>query len=62
MRADMREKIENILFVLGAAASTENVDLPGFRLHPLKGDLRSAPAGRKRTGWLCAWMLSSPGV
>jgi toxin HigB-1 len=44
-RADRRrlppdhvEKLENILAVLDAAASIDDVNLPGLRLHPLKGD------------------------
>jgi len=40
VRADMRDRIENILAVLDRADAPEKMDLPGFRLHPLKGDLR----------------------
>ena len=36
----MVEKIENILAVLDAAAGPHDLDLPGYRLHPLKGDLK----------------------
>ncbi|WP_299437550.1 type II toxin-antitoxin system RelE/ParE family toxin [uncultured Rhodospira sp.] len=32
-------KIERILARLDQAARPEDMDLPGFRLHPLKGDL-----------------------
>jgi toxin HigB-1 len=52
VRADLLDKIENILFVLDHATEPEKMDLPGFRLHPLRGDLRgfwavspSAPTG-----------------
>jgi proteic killer suppression protein len=31
-------RIENILLVLNQAQTPEDMDLPGFRLHPLKGD------------------------
>jgi proteic killer suppression protein len=31
-------RIENILLVLNQAQIAEDMDLPGFRLHPLKGD------------------------
>ncbi len=51
VRADMREKIENILFMLDAATGPENMDLPGFRLHPLKGDLRGLWAVTVRANW-----------
>jgi proteic killer suppression protein len=36
---DHREKIERILARLDEATELGNMDLPGFRLHPLKGDL-----------------------
>jgi toxin HigB-1 len=33
------DKIERILARLDEATEPRNMDLPGFRLHPLKGDL-----------------------
>ena len=36
----LREKLENILFVLNRARRPADMDLPGFRLHRLKGDLK----------------------
>lgn len=33
-------KVERVLLVLDAADSPQDLDLPGFRLHPLKGDLK----------------------
>ena len=36
----MRERLENILAVLDAAAAPSDVDLPGYRLHALKGELK----------------------
>jgi proteic killer suppression protein len=33
-------KLRNILARLDAAASIEDLNLPGFRLHPLKKDLK----------------------
>jgi toxin HigB-1 len=36
---DMADKIENVLAVLDLASTVDDVDLPGYRLHPLKGDL-----------------------
>jgi toxin HigB-1 len=36
---DMADKIENVLAVLDSARTVDDVDLPGYRLHPLKGDL-----------------------
>ena len=36
---DHAAKIERILARLEEASEVSNMDLPGFRLHPLKGDL-----------------------
>jgi proteic killer suppression protein len=38
--AALRDRIENVLSVLDAATSPTDLDLPGYRLHALKGDLR----------------------
>jgi toxin HigB-1 len=40
IRPDQREKVENILAVLNRARKPEDMNLPGFRLHRLKGDLK----------------------
>lgn len=37
--ADHAGKVERILARLDEATRPANMDLPGFRLHPLKGDL-----------------------
>jgi proteic killer suppression protein len=48
---DMVERIENILAVLDAAATLEAIDLPGFRLHALKGDLVGYWSVTVRANW-----------
>jgi proteic killer suppression protein len=45
--ADHVDKIERILARLDEAKEPGNMDLPGFRLHPLRGDL----AGLRRATW-----------
>ena len=55
VRADMLEKIENILARLDVAIAPEKMDLPGFRLHPLKGDLRGFWAVTVRANWRIIW-------
>ena len=40
LSAGMVPKIERILARLDVATGPEMIDLPGYRLHPLKGDLR----------------------
>ena len=53
--ADMVRKIENILFALDAANSPEHMDLPGFRLHPLRGDLQGFWSVTVRANWRIIW-------
>ena len=38
--ADLVDKVERILFRLDNALVIDDMDLPGYRLHRLKGDLR----------------------
>jgi proteic killer suppression protein len=37
--AALRAKVQRVLSALDAAESPQALDIPGFRLHPLKGDL-----------------------
>ena len=53
--ADMLDRIENILAKLDTSNVPENMDLPGFRLHPLKGDLRGFWAVTVRANWRIIW-------
>jgi len=39
LQQEYADKIERILARLEEASEVDNMDLPGFRLHPLKGDL-----------------------
>jgi proteic killer suppression protein len=39
LSSEFADKIERILARLDEATEPRNLDLPGFRLHPLKGDL-----------------------
>ena len=48
---DLREKLEHILFVLNNARRPADMDLPGFRLHRLKGDLKSFWSVTVRANW-----------
>ena len=51
----MLDKIENILAVLDRANDPEKMNLPGFHLHPLKGDLRGFWAVTVRANWRIIW-------
>jgi proteic killer suppression protein len=55
VRAVMLEKIENILAVLDRAEAPETMDLPGFRLHPLKGNFHGYWAVTVRANWRIVW-------
>ena len=48
---DMADKIENILGVLDRAGRIEAMNLPGFRLHPLRGDLAGFWSVTVRANW-----------
>jgi proteic killer suppression protein len=45
------EKIENILGVLQAAENIKGVDVPGYRLHTLSGDLKGLWSVTVRANW-----------
>ena len=45
------EKLRDILARLDAASAAADMDLPGFRLHPLKGDLKGFWAVTVRANW-----------
>ena len=40
VRADQRSRITDVLFHLDQAQAPGDLDLPGYRLHPLRGDLK----------------------
>lgn len=45
------EKLCDILVRLDAASTVADMDLPGFRLHPLKGELKGFWAVTVRANW-----------
>ena len=55
VRPDMLAKIENILAVLDRAHNPGDMNLPGFRLHQLKGELRGHWAVTVRANWRITW-------
>lgn len=55
IRADMLDKIGNILAVLDHADVPGKMDLPGFRLHPMTGDFRGFWAVTVRANWRIIW-------
>jgi len=49
--AEYVEKLENILSMLDSALTVDALDLPGFRLHPLRGDLKGFWSITVRANW-----------
>jgi proteic killer suppression protein len=58
IRPDLIEKVENILFVLNRAKAPDDMNLPGFRLHPLKGDLKGHWAVTVRANWRIVFRMA----
>jgi len=60
-RGVMREhtaKLRDILVRLDAASMVADMDLPGFRLHPLKGDFKGFWAVTVRANWRIIFRLA----
>ena len=51
IRAEHREAVRDILARLNASATLGDMDLPGFRLHPLKGVYAGFWAVTVRANW-----------
>jgi proteic killer suppression protein len=49
--ANMRDRVERILFVLDQAEDIEDLDIPGYRLHPLTGDRKGIWSIRVTGNW-----------
>jgi len=56
---DQVDKIERILARLDEATEVSNMDLPGFRLHPLRGDLAGFWAVTVRANWRIIFRFES---
>jgi proteic killer suppression protein len=51
IRPDFVDTIQEILTVLDDAATPQELALPGYRLHPLKGDLKGFWSVTVRANW-----------
>lgn len=51
IRADHRDTVRDILARLDASTEPEDMNLPGFHLHPLKGDYAGFWAVTVRANW-----------
>ncbi|HXC34107.1 MAG TPA: type II toxin-antitoxin system RelE/ParE family toxin [Verrucomicrobiae bacterium] len=59
VRADLVHKIENILATLDSAESPQGLNLPGYRLHPLKGDRKGFWSVTVRANWRIIFRFES---
>jgi proteic killer suppression protein len=51
IRPDLVKTVQEILTVLDGAATPQALNLPGYRLHPLKGDLKGLWSVTVRANW-----------
>ena len=51
VRPEHRDTVRDILARLNASASPDDMDIPGFRLHRLRGDLAGFWAVTVRANW-----------
>jgi proteic killer suppression protein len=51
IRPDLVDTVQEILTVLDDAATPQALNLPGYRLHPLKGDLQGFWSVTVRANW-----------
>ncbi len=51
IRPDLLETVERILTALDAAATPQAMDLPRYRLHPLKGEWKGSWSVTVRANW-----------
>ena len=60
--ADNVDRIERILARLDAASQANDMDLPGFRLHSLKGNLAGSWAVAVSGNWRIVFRLTAAGA
>jgi proteic killer suppression protein len=60
--AEHAVKLRDILARLDAAASADDMDLPGFRLHPLKGEMKGFWAVTVRANWRVVFRFAADDV
>ena len=59
LSADLIDKIERILTVLEAASTPQALDLPGYRLHQLKGDWKGYWSVTVHANWRIVFRFQS---
>ncbi len=62
LNAALRERLENVLSVLEAAADPADLDLPGYRLHRLKGELKGIWSVTVSGNWRVTFRIENGNV
>lgn len=62
INAALRERVENVLSVLDAAGNAADVDLPGYRLHGLKGELKGLWSVTVSGNWRITFRIENGNV
>jgi len=62
VNAALRERLENVLSVLDAAAEPADLDLPGYRLHRLKGELKGLWSVTVSGNWRVTFRIENGNV
>jgi len=60
VNAEHVTKLRNILARLDAARTVADMDMPGFRLHPLKGEFKGFWAVTVRANWRVIFRFADP--
>lgn len=60
--ANMRDRIERILFVLDQAETLDDLDIPGYRLHALTGDRKGTWSIRVTGNWRVTFLFADGDV
>ena len=60
--AEHAEKLRDILARIDAARTIADLDIPGFRLHPLKGEIKGLWAVTVRANWRVIFQFAEPNV
>ena len=60
IRPDMADTVQEILTVLDSAISPISLDVPGYRLHRLKGDLKGFWSVTVRANWRIVFRFEGP--
>jgi len=60
--ANMRDRIERILFVLDQAETLDELEIPGYRLHSLTGDRKGTWSIRVTGNWQVTFLFADGDV